>query len=343
MSAYRHLDPLLLSIETPLRATFHPLEVPLEIETNDRRVLESADSSFRIFSAPELTAALLPGPASPGARLRMRLVQAPEAATNPPWPAPAYRLWRDLFAVVCGPDNFLTADLVRREAMGFFSPAMLEDREFFCWTFLECATYVLLVRHYFTPVHAACVVRDGQGICLCGPAGAGKTCLAYACARAGYSLLADDVVYLLRSERHPQLRGNPSRLHFPVPARDLFPELRQVLVGIRRDGREFLAVPAEEWLPGRAVTQAELGAVVFLERATECGAGAALEPVAAAEAHRLLFDALPPDMDEEQIMAAHRLTIEHLVQAGAYRLHYSTLEQAWQQLERLPLPERVRQ
>lgn len=321
----RPWDPLLRSIDAPLRGTFHPLGFPLEIETNDRRILECAESSFGIFPKAE----------SGAEPLRMRLVRAPEASAAAPWPAPAYRAWGDLFAVVCGPDNFLTADLARCEAMGFFSPAMLDDREFFRWTFLDCATYVLLVRHHFTTVHAACVVRDGHGICLCGAAGVGKTSLAFACVRAGYRLLADDVVYLLRSEKGLQLHGNPSRLHFPVSARELFPELKNLPIAIRRDGNEFLAVRTVEWLSDSAVTQAEAGAVVFLEH----GAKEELENVQQAEAHRLLFEALPLDNDET--MAAHRRSLERLVRVGAYRLRFSTLEQARRYLDSLSLPQRI--
>lgn len=329
MSASRHRDPLLLSLETPLHAVFYPLGFRLEIETNDRRVLESVESSFHIFSRNGPP----PAEAPAGASLHMRLVCVPAEASGPPWPAAAYRAWGDLFAVVCGPENFLVADLARRRVMGFFSPAMLEDREFFRWTFPDCATYVLLVRHWLTPVHAACVVRDGQGICLCGPAGAGKTSLAYACARAGYGLLTEDVVYLHRFENPMSFRGNPTRLHFRVSARELFPELHQVPITMRRERHEYLAVRVEQWLPGRVVTQADPGALVFLDRGPT--AAASLEPVPASEAQWLLYEDLR--RDEERMMEAHQQMLQRLVQTGAYRLHYLTLDQALEQLDRLPL------
>ncbi len=336
-------DPLLRSLELTHRASFYPLGFRLEIETNDPRVLECAESSYGIFGkGHEVGAGFKPAPASappPAVALRMRLVRAPEASAVPPWPAPAYRAWGDLFAIVCGPENFLTADLARREAVGFFSPAMLDDREFFRWTFLDCATYVLLVWHHFTPIHAACVVRDGRGICLCGPAGVGKTSLAYACLRAGYQLLADDAVYLLRCESQPQLRGNPSRLHFPVSARKLFPELNRLPVAIRRDGHEFLALRTEEGLAGTAVLQAEIGAVVFLERSPEPASPSALEMASPDEALGLLLEA--PRIDNQQTREEHEQALHRLVRTGAYRLRYSTLEQALQHLNSLVLLERV--
>ena len=317
-----------------MRAVFRPQGFRLEVETNDRRILESVESSFRIFSQ----AKSLAGVPTEEASLHMRLMCAPSDPSGPPWAPAAYRAWEHLFAVVCGPDNFMVADLDRRRVMVFFSPAMLEDREFFRWTFPDCATYVLLVHHWLTPVHASCVVRDGYGICLSGPAGAGKTSLAYACARAGYRLLTEDVVYLNRSENSAALLGNPTHLHFLVSARELFPELKQAQVTMSRDRQECLAVRTEEWLPGRAVTEAKPGMVVFLERSD--GAAPVLETVPAAEARRLLFEALVR-LDDEQTMVAHGQALRRFVEAGAYRLRYSSWDQALEQLDSLPLPNRT--
>ena len=50
------------------------------------------------------------------------------------------------------------------------------------------------------PVHAALVVKDGVGIMLCGDSMAGKSTLAYACARAGWSYVTDDGTFLVRGE-----------------------------------------------------------------------------------------------------------------------------------------------
>lgn len=329
MAAHRHPDPLLLSMVTPLRASFYPLGFRLEIETNDARVLECASSSFAAFTQEQEQEQ------SPAPPLQMRLVCAPGGTSAPPWPAPTHRLWGDLFTVISGPDNFLAANLERRKAMGFFSPAMLDDIEYFREPFLECPTYVLLARHYVTPFHAACVVRGGAAICLCGPAGAGKSSLAYFCVRSGYQLLANDAVYLLRSETRPLLRGNPSRFTFPPSARELFPELAGLPAAARRDGEASLSVATAHFFPARAVTQAEVGAVVFLNR----GAALALKEIPAGEAHKLLFEEL--SLDDDRTIAAHDLALQRLVQKGAYRLSYTTLQEGMEQLDRLPLRQRT--
>src|ERR1035441_165789 len=97
-------------------------------------------------------------------------------------------------------------------------------------------------RHWATPLHAACVVRGGQGICLAGDSTAGKSTLAYFCAKSGYQVLSDNGVWLLNATDNRRLMGNPSRLRLRLPARDLFPELSRLPVSQRANGEEFLAV-----------------------------------------------------------------------------------------------------
>lgn len=321
-------DPLLRRLDAPLRDTFHPLGFELEIETNDERILQCACQSYGVFER-------LPSAAEP---MRFRLLRDPASAEAPPWPPASYRAWDDLFAVVCGSGNFVVADLDRRTAAGFFSPAMLDDREFFRWTFLDCVTYMVLGRHHVSPVHAACVVKNGVGICLCGPAGAGKTSLAYWLAKSGYALLADDVVYVLRGAGGPQLCGNPARLHFPVSARALFPELGEILAAIRHDGAEFIPLDGRQ-LPATA-TRANPGIVVFLQRVQNVGE-AALENIAADDAFRLLSSELPV-VDEPRLMEEHWRALRAMAAHGTYRLRYSTFEQARQLLESIPTSERPR-
>lgn len=328
MAENRHPDPLLRNLEAPLSAAGYPLGFRAEVTTNDERVLEAFEGSFAVFRAS----------ASGHPPLRLRLVRDPQGRSEPPWPPVSYRYWANMFSVVCGPDNFLVVDMGRCEAMGYFSQAMLDDREFFRWTFLDYAVYMLLLKHHVTAIHAACVVRDGSGVCLCGPAGAGKSSLAYRCLQAGFSLLADDAVYLLRSPGEMQLLGNPSRLHFPVSARRLFPELERIPVGIRRDGQEFLAVnPASLGAP--VTTEAAPGAIVFLDRRPE--AGLQIQEVASEDALQLLFDPLPLLGDAAE-METHRRTIEGLAAGRAYRLSYRSVDQAVEQLDRLPRPQRSR-
>ncbi len=323
-------DPLLRLLATPLRMVCYPLGFPLEVETNDARVLAHAAASFGIFGEG--------APQSPP--LRFRALCDPGATAGPPWPRHSYRGSGDLFTVVSGPENFMVCDLGRREATAYFSAALLDERDYFCTDFLESFVYMTIQRHWATPLHAAGVVRDGLGICLAGNSTAGKSTLAYFCAKSGYQLLSDNGVWLLNAADNPGLLGNPSRLRLRLPARKLFPELGHLPVSHRANDNEFVAVPTEQILPGRLATHAEPGPIVFLDRRT-APTLTALERVSPEETHRRLFFGRNLAIDEPSVIEASERTIRRAVRSGAYSMCYATLEQALECLNSIPLPERI--
>jgi hypothetical protein len=331
-------DPLLRRLAAPLRGVWHPLGFPLEIETNDARVLAHADSSFGIFRQVSRERALQHTPIQ--SKMRLKVLCDPDAAAGPPWPEHSYRASGDLFTVVSGPLNFLACDLQRREATGFFSPAMLDERDHFCTDFLESFVYMTIQRHWATPIHAACVVRDGRGICLAGNSTSGKSTLAYFCAKSGYALLSDNSVWLRNARENRNLMGNPSRLRMRVQARELFPELGVLPPSRQANGEEFLAVPTEQMLAGRLVTEAKPGPLVFLDRRA---GPVALEPMSREEAHSRLFLDRNPAIDEPHVMRETERVIGEAVGAGAYSMRYTNLGQALECLNQIPLtvPERT--
>jgi len=271
--------------------------------------------------------------------VRLRAICVPEASSVRPWPTHSYRAYRDLFTVVGDANNFLVCDLERREATGFFSSGVLEDREHFREMYLEAFTYMTLQRHWVTPVHAACVVRDGLGICLAGGSGSGKSTLAYACVKAGYSLLSENEVFLLNSG-DLALHGNPARMRLRPSTSELFPELRNAPTAVRDNGEPYLALLTQDWFPDRLATRAEVGPLVFLDRQA-ARATADVVDVSAEEARRLLFEDRNAAIDEPHVLRESERAITRAVRDGAYRMRYSTLQQALDCLRRLPLLERT--
>jgi hypothetical protein len=319
-------NPLLRGLATPLRGVYYPLGFPLEVESNDARVLAHATATFGIFREG----------AEQDPPMRIKVVCDPNGTAGPPWPAHSFRGFGDVYTVVGGAENFMVCDLERRQATAFFSPAFLQDRDYFCTTFLEGFVYMTIQRHWATPMHAACVVRDGCGICLAGDSTAGKSTLAYYCAKSGYGLLADNGVWLLNATENRSLLGNPSRLRLRLTARDLFPEVRGLPVSRRANGEDFLAVPIEQMLPRRWVTRAEPGPIVFLDRRT-APTPTVLEPVSPEEAFRRVFFDRSLTVDEPHVIRASERTIREAVRGGAYSMRYTSLEQALECLNQIPL------
>lgn len=99
-------------------------------------------------------------------------------------------------------------------------------------------------------VHAAALYRRGCCLLLPGASGNGKSCLAAALARRGFTLLGDDTVVLDR--QHMTLRPLPYGICIkepaPAPLAAQFPELSQAPLCARPDGKavRYLTPPAIE-------------------------------------------------------------------------------------------------
>lgn len=140
-------------------------------------------------------------------------------------------------------------------------------------------------------VHAAALSVDGAGMLLCAPAGGGKTTLALALARAGATLVTDDMAAVLDTDF--RLAGLPLALRVRASGWRLAVALLPDGGGLphRRSGQRFVppaTVGRTAWEAGPAA------AVAMLERRPEPGfavtrlpAAAGLEGMAAAGAGRL--------------------------------------------------------
>ena len=320
-------DPLLRHAAAPLHGVFHPLGFRLEIETNDQRVLDAAESSYGVFRPKD----------HQDEPLRLRVLCIPDSKGVPPWPQHTFRAYRDWFTIVGSAENYLAGDLQSREGIGFFSSAFLDCRDYFTSIFLDAFTYMSLQRHWMTPFHAAAVVRNGRAVCLSGNTRAGKSTLAYACVKAGYSLLTDNSAFMLNAGTSGRLRGNPSRLNLRLSARNFFPELAGLPVSYRDDpsAEPYFAVPTRQMFPNQLVTEAEPGPIVFLKRPKRPLDTPMLEDVAPEIARQRLFDDRNPAVDEPHVMEETKRVLGNAVQFGAYQLQYSTLDLALECLDKI--------
>lgn len=319
MAPWTSLDPLRETVGLPLSALFHPLGFPLKIETNSERVLEAARESWSSFS-----------PAFPTPPLRLRVAVAAEGSVGPP-PAPVFRGQEHLFVILSDAGNFAVCDYTRSFAFCWLTPGALADPGWTRFHFLEALAYSMLSQLYLTPVHAACVSHHGRGVLLCGGPGTGKSSLAFACARRGWTYVSDDTGYLVRESNDRVVIGKPFQFRFRQSAADIFPELRGRLAGVDRNGKLTIEVRTQD-LPGIATApQSHIDRVVFLNR--ECPDPARLDPVSEIEALDRLLSFLPlfdPALRERQ-----EAPIRNLLGAGAFELRYGSLDSAVRRLEQL--------
>jgi len=302
----------------PLRATLFPLGFPLELATNSAAVMRAAQESWSSFSL-----------AFPEAPVLLSLAVTEHDEPRLP-PRPKFRSHLHLMSIVSDAHNQVICDFSRSMAAGWIAPRVAQNGEFLRVHFLEASVMTTLVNAHLAPMHSALITRRGVGLALCGDSFAGKSTLAYACARSGWTFISDDGSFLLRNRADRYAVGNPFAIRFREDAKSLFPELSSFKVAQRHNGA--LGIEARtSALPVSTAHGCSIDHLVFLRRSGS--RPASLDRVEASEAQCWLEKASlygPYDVRESQRQAYRRL-----LGAGIWELHYSHLPDAVRLLDRL--------
>jgi hypothetical protein len=247
-------DPLLSRFDLGLRKTYYPLGFPLEVQTNAREVIEAAAEDWGLFSK---SFDIDP----------MRLaLGVKEAAQEEPLPLQSTFLTREhLLAIIVNPDNFVMCDFERAFSFGWVTPAMASDYPMLRYRILTPVAAMMAEHLALAPLHGALLARNNRGVLLCGDSFAGKSTLAYACARAGWTYITDDGTFLVRDRSDRYAIGNPHVIRFREEARGLFPELAGQLTITRPNGKIGIEVFTRD-LPIAIAQAATVEHVVFLHR-----------------------------------------------------------------------------
>ena len=314
-------DPLCYSVDLPFETILYPLGFRMQLNTNSPEIIQAAEEQWAEFP-----------PLFDDRLIEIRVAvsddeQAP-CSTGLIW-----RAQRHLLALEADRHNFAVCDLEKGFAFCWLVPATARNHDFFRSHILNVLINVILWRTNLTWVHAACVARSGQGILLRGASGAGKSCLAYACARRGWTFITDEVSSLLLGSDQRIVLGNPRHLHFRETAATIFPELAGRLATPNSVGKFSIEMRTAE-MGFETAFQSRAAAVVFLDRRTD--SPARLTPVSAADALLGIESDLPflpqPQFD------THRAALRHLVQNGAFELRYHDLDEAVTLLDSLVSP-----
>jgi hypothetical protein len=309
-------DPLLYDFEMPLQAVFYPLGFPLEISTNSREVLKAAKESWGLFRHLFHETSV-----------KLRVGVLDDGSTECP-PPPSFRGSRNVIAMVADASNFGICDLDRAVGFCWLSRAALANRAYARYHFLDALGLMLVESRHCTPVHAACVTRDGRSVLLCGESEAGKSSLSLACALHGWTFVSDDVCCVVRNSHPPVVVGNPYRMRFRESAATLFPQLKQR--PLIPHGMEFKIEVTTESLPNVAATPlASADYMVFLNR--QPSGPAVLSRFPKDDALRYLEHVVcygSPQLREEQTRSLHSLLTAEILE-----LRYSDLDSAVQRLE----------
>jgi len=313
----KSFDPLLRDIDLPLAATCYPVGFRLDIATNSRDVLEAAAESWGPY-----------GPEFECPPLELRIVVRPEGDLAS---EPSFRSQGHYFSIVSDRDNFASYDSKAMCGYCFVSARTAADHTWFRYFFLETMVYMLLAQRYVVPLHAACVARKGSGFLLCGASGAGKSTLAYACARAGWTYVADDSTLLLPDADDCMAIGRPHLVRLRDDAAKLFPELADYSPRPRPNGKLSIEVPLSAFPEIQTAAHCRIGCVVFLER--KSGGATRAEALPRGEAVETLLRDMPSYGEEVRAMVEK--TVQRLQLVPAYRMQYDALDDALDLLSKL--------
>jgi hypothetical protein len=232
--------------------------------------------------------------------------------------------------IIADASNYSIANLEQNFTKVVVSTAALANKLYLRQHFLYASPLGHIVTRYATPVHAGCVAVDGRGVLLCGDSGAGKSSLSYACARAGWTFVTDDLSLLQNDGEGRRVSGDCTRVRLRPSAAELFPEINGMKIPPRAAGKPSIEMRTAEMSKVTVSTSTEVDFMVFLKRSQE--GKTELRPYQKEVARYYMRQSLYGPADS--LVAQHK-AIERMLTAEVLELRYSSLDDAIQQLQML--------
>jgi hypothetical protein len=303
--------------DLPLKRMFYPFGFPVEVRTNSTEVLELVEELWGMFEKQHDTDPI---------RTDVHMVEG--SSTECP-PTAVYRIMLPLIVAVADGDNYSIVDLERNKTQISISRATL-GHKLYAKYFLLGASMCCVSTRYATPVHAGCVALSGRGVLLCGDSGAGKSTLSYACARAGWTYIADDGSFLINDRTDLRVTGECHKVRFRPTAAELFPEIKGLEITPRAAGKPSIELPTGPMSHIVCAQTTQVDFIVFLNRSF--GGPPALVPYRKDDARHSMRQTLY-GLPETQAM--QYATIERLLALDVWELRYTDLDWAIERLQKL--------
>jgi hypothetical protein len=307
-----------MPVTRALEQTFYPLGFPLLLSTNSETVMEIARNEWNRWV-----------PLFDDAPVKLHIEVS--SATDQISRTVILHAHRHLFALVADSENVFVFDTPSRAGTGWVTLSAIEDAAWFRYHFLDAIVYQAIALLCFTPIHGACIAREGRGVLLCGDSQTGKSSLAYACARGGWTYVTDDASWLIRRRAAERvIVGNAHQLRLRPDAAQIFPELADRRPVMRGNGKLSLEIWTESLPSIATATSVAIDRLIFLRRVAS--GPAVLTPFARGDARvwcERVFYWWDPNVAAEQQANLSGLLDAVQVQA----LEYSDLDSAVDAIE----------
>ena len=301
-------------------AMHFPLGFPVRFLSNSPRVMEAARQSWGLFK-----------PTFHGQPLEFLIhVRKGAGLSNTLPPEPAHMVKGSLLTQVADIENFYIADMKTGRAIGRVTPLTAGSPLYLRYHILEGAVLCLIATTRAVAVHAACVRACGKGVLLCGDSGEGKSTLAFAGARAGWTYVTDDASYVPMYRNDRLAVGNCHKVRFRPSAVDFFPELAGRPITPRAAGKPSIEVRTSEWPEIATAGATPIDYIVFLNR--RYADTRELTPLRSSAVWPWFTEHL---ISPAETRPAQEAALARLLTAGLFELRYSDLEWAIERINQL--------
>jgi hypothetical protein len=319
-ASWASADPGSATHSFPFQADVFPFGFLVRIKSNHRSVIEVAQESWSCF-APKFSAQPI--------ELSFTISNCRHGDTPPDV---TFRAQNNLLVAVADAHNSAMCDM--RTGLGFahLTEAAVRDQAYLRYNFLEALAYTLLDAQHVVAVHAACVAKNGNGFLLFGDSGAGKSSLAYACARRGWTYISDDCTFIPRCTSGRLAVGNPRTFRFRPAASTLFSDIEGPVS--LRNGKPTIEIKSASLPSITTATECKINQVIFLNRCAQENVPTGLQPVSRQECWKRVSqqNAWPAELC---IQRERQEALETLLGARALQLNYTHCAQAVDALERV--------
>jgi hypothetical protein len=305
--------------ELTLKRVFYPLGFPTEVWSNSEEILTLCEERWGAFEKRFDTKTI---------SVDVHVVESD--STECP-PMPVYRMMRPMVVSVADMNNYIVYDLTQSRTHISISRAAERNKLYLQYFFLDGMATFQIGARYTKGIHAACVALDGRGVLLCGDSGAGKSTLSYACARAGWTYVTDDLSHVVNGGRPRMVVGNCFQVRFRPTAVKLFAELEGLGLTPRAAGQPSIEIPTASMPRLICSQEVRVDFMVFLNR--RGGGPSELVPYRRDVARNFIRQG--ELYLSEESLAMHNSAIEELLTVKVMELRYTDLNWAVERLRTL--------
>ncbi len=245
-----------------LSEVFFPLGFPVRVVVNRAEALETARKSWSRFKRMSASEPLVIELEFTAGKEQGKVVEAPLTHVD-----------GERLTVAFDEHGVVVANLKQGSAYGVLSDVLLEAELHLRYYVLEAIALSMISTLRAVALHGACVTWKDVGVLLCGESGAGKTTLAYACARSGWGYISDDASYLMLEGGERRVVGNCHQIRFRDAAASLFTELNGRETTPRVAGKPSIEMGTKELQGITQAAYADIRSILFLNRTDESAPG----------------------------------------------------------------------